>query len=206
MPNKRIALTGGIATGKTTVANRFRELGAIILDADRYARQAVEPGTPSYTALLDRIGPLFFKLDGTLRRQELRRSIIREPTLRKKIDAILHPYIMEAMGAEWERQKKLHPQAVIVFDIPLLFEGGFDKDFDIVILVYSTPEVQVQRLIQRDKLSSSEAERTLSMQFPIDSKRAHSDYIIENSEEIERTLRQVDEVWNRILKQADWKV
>ena len=206
MPDKRIALTGGIATGKTTVANRFRELGAIILDADRYARQAVEPGTPSYTALLDRIGPLFFKLDGTLRRQELRRSIIREPTLRKKIDAILHPYIMEAMGAEWERQKKLHPQAVIVFDIPLLFEGGFDKDFDIVILVYSTPEVQVQRLIQRDKLSSSEAERTLSMQLPIDSKRAHSDYIIENSAELEHTLRQVDDVWHRILKQADEKV
>jgi dephospho-CoA kinase len=206
MPDKRIALTGGIATGKTTVANRFRELGAIILDADRYARQAVEPGTPSYTALRDRIGPLFFKLDGTLRRQELRRRIIREPTLRKKIDAILHPYITEAMGAEWERQKKLHPQAVIVFDIPLLFEGGFDKDFDIVILVYSTPEVQVQRLIQRDKLSPSEAERTLSMQFPIDSKRAHSDYIIENSAEIEHTLRQVDDVWHRILKQADEKV
>jgi dephospho-CoA kinase len=113
---------------------------------------------------------------------------------------------MGAMRAEWERQKKLHPQAVIVFDIPLLFEGGFDKDFDIVILVYSTPEVQVQRLIQRDKLSPSEAERTLSMQLPIESKRAHSDYIIENSGEIERMLRQVDEVWDTILKQADDKV
>ncbi|MGA2938924.1 MAG: dephospho-CoA kinase [Syntrophobacteraceae bacterium] len=206
MANKRIALTGGIATGKTTVANRFRELGAIILDADEYSRLAVEPGTASYTALRDRIGPLFFNRDGTLRRQELRREIIREPALRKRINAILHPYIIGAMGTEWERQKKLHPRAVLVFDIPLLFEGGFEKDFDIVILVYSTPEVQVQRLMQRDKLSSSEAERTLSMQFPIDSKRAHSDYIIENSGEIERTLRQVDEVWNKILKQADEKV
>ena len=200
MANKRIALTGGIATGKTTVANRFRELGAIILDADEYSRLAVEPGTASYTALRDRIGPLFFNRDGTLRRQELRREIIREPALRKRINAILHPYIIGAMGTEWERQKKLHPRAVLVFDIPLLFEGGFEKDFDIVILVYSTPEVQVQRLIQRDKLSPSEAERTMSMQFPIDSKRAHSDYIIENSGEIERTLRQVDEVWDTILK------
>ncbi len=206
MLDKRIALTGGIATGKTTVANRFRELGAIILDADEYSRQAVEPGTPSHTALRDSIGPLFFNPDGTLRRRELRRGIIREPALRKRINAILHPYIMRAMAAEWERQKKLHPQAVIVFDIPLLFEGGFDKDFDIVILAYSTPEVQVQRLIQRDNLSPSEAEHTLSMQFPIDSKRAHSDYIIENSGEIERTLRQVDEVWDTILKQADEKV
>ena len=206
MANKRIALTGGIATGKTTVANRFRELGAIILDADEYSRLAVEPGTASYTALRDRIGPLFFNRDGTLRRQELRREIIREPALRKRINAILHPYIIGAMGTEWERQKKLHPRAVLVFDIPLLFEGGFDKDFDIVILVYSTPEVQVQRLIQRDKSSPSEAERTLSMQLPIESKRAHSDYIIENSGEIERMLRQVDEVWDTILKQADDKV
>ena len=206
MANKRIALTGGIATGKTTVANRFRELGAIILDADEYSRLAVEPGTASYTALRDRIGPLFFNRDGTLRRQELRREIIREPALRKRINAILHPYIIGAMGTEWERQKKLHPRAVLVFDIPLLFEGGFEKDFDIVILVYSTPEVQVQRLMQRDKLSSSEAERTLSMQFPIDSKRAHSDYIIENSGEIEKTLRQVDDVWGRILKHVDEKI
>ena len=206
MLDKKIALTGGIATGKTTVANRFRELGAIILDADEYSRQAVEPGTPSHAALRDRIGPSFFNPDGTLRRRELRRRIIREPALRKRINAILHPYIMGAMGAEWKRQKKLHPQAVIVFDIPLLFEGGFDEDFDIVILAYSTPEVQVQRLIQRDKLSPSEAERTLSMQFPIDSKRARSDYIIENSGEIECTLRQVDEVWDSILKQADEKV
>ncbi|MFZ0945576.1 MAG: dephospho-CoA kinase [Syntrophobacteraceae bacterium] len=200
MRDKRIALTGGIATGKTTVAKRFRELGAIILDADEYARKAVEPGTPSHFALRDHIGPSFFNPDGTLRRRELRRGIVREPALRKRINAILHPYIMVAMEAEWQRQKKLHPRAVILFDIPLLFEGGFDKDFDIVILAYSTSEVQVQRLIQRDKLSPSEAERTLSMQFPIDSKRAHSDYIIENSGEIERTLRQVDEVWDTILK------
>ncbi len=206
MLDKRIALTGSIATGKTTVANGFRELGAIILDADEYSRRAVEPGTPSYTALRDCIGAPFFDRDGTLRRQELRRRIVREPSLRKRIDATLHPYIIGAMEAERERQKKLHPGAVIVFDIPLLFEGGFDKDFDIVILVYSTPEVQVQRLMQRDKLSRSEAERTASMQFPIDSKRAHSDYIIENSGEIEKTLRQVDDVWGKILKQVDEKI
>ena len=188
------------------MANRFRELGAIILDADEYSRQAVVPGTPSHTALRDSIGSSFFNPDGTIRRRELRRGIIRQPALRKRINATLHPYIMGAMRAEWERLKKLNPRAVIVFDIPLLFEGGFDKDFDIVILAYSTPEIQVQRLIQRDKLSPSEAERTLSMQFPIESKRAHSDYIIENSGDIGRTLRQVDEVWETILKQADEKV
>jgi dephospho-CoA kinase len=198
MPNNRIALTGGIATGKTTVANRLRELGAIILDADQYARQAVETGTSSYTALRDLIGKQYFNVDGTLKRDELRRKIIREPALREKINATLHPYITGAMGAEWERQKRLDPLAVIVFDIPLLFEGGLDKDFDIVILAYCTRDVQLQRLMQRDKLSASEAELTLSMQLPIDSKRARSNYIIENSEDLEHTLRQVDEVWVQI--------
>ena len=198
MPDKRIALTGGIATGKTTVANKFRELGAIILDADEYARRAVEPGTDSCSALLDLIGAQYFNQDGTLKRRKLRRRIIEEPALRERINSVLHPYIMGAMRAEWEKQKKLHRQAVIIFDIPLLFEGGFDKDYDLIILVYSTPEVQVQRLIHRDKLSPAEAEHTLSMQFPIDSKRPHSDYIIENSGDIELTLRQAEEVWSKI--------
>ncbi|HYA42469.1 MAG TPA: dephospho-CoA kinase [Syntrophobacteraceae bacterium] len=200
MPHKRIALTGGIATGKTTVANRLRELGAIILDADQYARQAVEPGAPSHDALRRIIGARYFDAHGTLRRDELRRRIIRDPALRARIDAVLHPYIMRAMGIEWEKQKSLHPRAVIVFDIPLLFEGGLDKNFDIIILAYCTHEVQLQRLIERDKLDPSEAELTLSMQFPIDSKRAHSNYIIENSGDLDQTLRQVDEVWDKILE------
>ena len=200
MPDKKIALTGGIATGKTTVANRFRELGAIILDADQFARKAVDPSTLSYTALREFIGDQCFNRDGTLRRAQLRRRIIREPALRERVNAILHPFIMAAMQEELERQKKLHSGPVFIYDIPLLFEAGSDKNFDIVILVYCTPEIQLQRLINRDKISPAEAERTLSMQFPIDSKRDHSDYIIENSGELECTLRQVDELWTGILK------
>ena len=107
---------------------------------------------------------------------------------------------MAAMQEELERQKKLHSRPVFIYDIPLLFEAGSDKNFDIVILVFCSPEIQLQRLISRDKISPAEAERTLSMQFPIDSKKDHSDYIIENSGELERTLRQVDELWTGILK------
>jgi dephospho-CoA kinase len=202
MQNKKIALTGGIATGKTTVANKFRDLGAIILDADEYARRAVEPGTASFAALQELIGPEYLKADGTLRRKKLRRRIIQEPALRETMNAVLHPYIMEAMQAEWEKLRKLHPQTVVIFDIPLLFEGGFDRDFDLVILVYSTPQIQVQRLIHRDKVLPSEAERTLAMQFPIDSKKARSDYVIENSGDLEQTLRQVEQLWVKIANRA----
>ncbi len=151
MPDNKIALTGGIATGKTTVANRFRELGAIILDADEFARRAVDPQTPSYTTLRDFLGDHYFNRDGTLRRAELRRRIIREPALREKVNSILHPYIKAAMQEELERQKKLHSSPVFVHDIPLLFEKGSEKDFDIVILVYCTPEIQLQRLINREQ-------------------------------------------------------
>jgi len=201
MGNKRIALTGSIATGKTTVANRLRELGAIILDADEYARRVVAPGLASHAALKDLVGPGLFERDGTLKRGELHRKIIREPDLRQRIDAVLHPFISSAMREEWKKQKELNPDAVIVFDIPLLFEAQMDRDYDIIILVYSAPEVQLQRLMDRDNLTRSDAELTVSMQFPIDSKKARSDYIIENSGDIGHTIRQVDEVWEKISKQ-----
>ena len=184
------------------MAKKFRDLGAIILDADEYARRVVEPGTASFSALQKLIGPDYFNPEGTLRRRELRRRIIQEPALREKIDAVLHPYIMEAMRAEWARLKKVDPQSVIIFDIPLLFEGGFDKDFDLIILVYATPEVQVQRLIHRDKIAQSEAERTLAMQFPIDSKKALSDHIIENNGDLAQTLRQVEQLWVKIANRT----
>jgi dephospho-CoA kinase len=106
------------------------------------------------------------------------------------------------MHAEWEKQRKLNPQTAIVYDVPLLFESGHDRDFDIIILVYSTPEIQIQRIIDRDKVSFAEAEHTLAMQFPINSKKARSDYIIENSGNLEYTIRQVEEVWEKIREQA----
>ncbi len=202
MPYKKIALTGGIATGKTTVAKKFRDLGAIILDADEYARRAVEPGTASLAVLREIIGSQYFNPDGTVRRRELRLGIIQEPVLREKVNSVLHPHIMNAMQAEWKKSKKLHPRTPVLFDIPLLFEGGFDKEFDLIILVYCTPEAQVQRLIHRDNASSSEAERTLAMQLPIDSKRSRADYIIENSGDLEGTFLQVEQLWVKIMEQG----
>ena len=198
--DRKIALTGGIATGKTTVADRLRELGAIILDADEFARRAAEPGTASYESLRELIGARYFNSDGTLKRRELRRQIVRAPALRARVNAILHPAIANAMREEWRRLKGLFPDAVKIFDIPLLFEGGGDKRYDIIILAYCTREVQIKRLMQRDGVDPPEAERTLSIQLPIDFKRAHSDYIIENSGELEDTLRQVDDLWGRLSR------
>ena len=200
MPIKRIALTGGIATGKSTVASKFRELGAIILDADEYARRVVEPGTPSRDALQELIGAGYFNPDRTLKRRELREKIIENPLLRQRLDALLHPYIFQAMWGEWESQRALHPEAIIICDIPLLFEGGFHRDFHLAILVYSSPAIQAQRLSERDRISVEEAEQTLRMQFSIDSKKTLSHYVIDNCGTIGQTLRQVEHVWKKLLK------
>lgn len=194
MKNRKIALTGGIATGKTTVANRFRELGAVILDADVYARRVVEPGTPSWKALRDLIGPDYFHPDGSLKRRELRDRIIANPDLRECLDEVLHPFILRAMWEDWEK----HPGSVVIFDIPLLFEGNFNENFDIVVLAYAAPAIQVERLMLRDGLSREKAWRTLSIQLPIDSKKTLSHYVIDNSGPLESTLPQIDRVWAAI--------
>jgi len=198
MRDEKIALTGGIATGKTTVAKRFREIGAIILDADEYARRVVTPGTESWSVLRGALGASFFEPDGTLKRRELRERIAADPECREMLNSLLHPYILSAMWDEWRTQRTLFPDTPVVCDIPLLFEGGFDKDFDIIILVYAPPDTQVQRLMQRDGLSLEEARRNLSMQYPIETKKANSHYIIDNSGDLEFTLRQTDEVWRRL--------
>lgn len=198
MRDKRIALTGGIATGKTTVAKRFKEVGAIILDADEYARRVVEPGTESWESLREVFGADLFGPDGSLKRRELREVIARDPDSREKLDSLLHPYILSAMWAEWKKQRTLFPNTPVIFDIPLLFEGGFNKDFDVIILVYAPPEIQVERLMRRDGLTREEARRNLSMQYPIETKKTLSDYIIDNSGGLEDTLRQTDDVWRQL--------
>ncbi len=200
MPGKRIALTGGIATGKTTVANRLKELGAVILDADEFARRAVRPGSGGWRALREWLGAEFFDPDGALRRRKLREKIVGDPDARKKLDQILHPFILGAMEEEWESNRVRNPRATVIFDIPLLFEGGFDKSFDIIVLVYAPPEVQVERLTSRDDLTREQAQKTLAIQLPIESKKAKSDYIIDNSGDLDHTLRQTLEVWEAISR------
>ncbi len=200
MRDSKIALTGGIATGKSTVANMLRELGAIIIDADEQARRVVEPGAESWGALRSLLGAEYFNPDGTLKRRELRERIIRDPGCKKKLEDVLHPYILGAMWREREKTRALHPGSIIVLDIPLLFEGGFDKDFDIVILVYAPPRVQVERLVKRDRLDPDEARRTLSIQYPIDSKKTNSTYTIDNSGDMDSTREQVQQLWSELIK------
>jgi dephospho-CoA kinase len=198
----RIALTGGIATGKSTVARMFEELGAVILDADQVARDVVKPGADCFRRLFDIVGPEFFDREGELKRRKLRERIIEDKRLRAKVNAVLHPSIAAAMDAEWKkRQIGNHGQDVVIFDIPLLFESRLQDRFQLIVLVYTPRNVQMERLMERDGLTEAQAENTLSMQWPIEKKRGLSHLVIDNSGGLAETRRQVAAVWQQIVSQ-----
>jgi dephospho-CoA kinase len=195
MNQKKIALTGGIATGKSTVASMLAELGAVILDADKVARQVVEPGASCWQELHRLLGPDYFEPDGTLKRRLLRECIIRDSSCRSRVNAILHPSIVAAMEGEWEKSKADRPDRPVIFDIPLLYEANLAHGFDTVIVAYTSREIQIERLMKRDKLTREEAEKTLAMQLPIDLKKNEAQIVIDNSLDIEHTRRQVRALW-----------
>ncbi len=191
MGHSRIALTGGIATGKSTVAGLFAELGAHILDADVAAREVVAVGTPGWQKLRELLGPSYFEADGSLKRRQLRERIISDGRCRSLVNALLHPAIMQELDRQWHSWREIHPEAIIIADVPLLFEADLARHFAIIMLVYIPRELQIQRLMLRDALSREAAEATLAMQLPIESKCALSQFVIDNSLDLEHTRRQV---------------
>jgi dephospho-CoA kinase len=199
---RRIALTGGIATGKSTVAKIFADLGALILDADQIAREVVQPGTHCWQKLRDFLGPTYFEETGTLRRRELRQKILQDSQCRLTVNAILHPAIVQEMDRRWEASQMLRPGQIALFDLPLLFEAHLEDRFDTIILVYTPRDIQLQRLMLRDGVSPEEAAETLAMQLPIETKRARSDLVIDNSDDLSHTHEQVRLVWERLTHQG----
>lgn len=200
MVGARIALTGGIATGKSTVARMFEQLGALILDADKASREAVRPGSPCWRKLREFLGEDYFDADGELKRRKVRELIIRDSGCRSAVNSCLHPAVLEAMEAEWKAARRQEPERVVIFDIPLLFEIGAAHRFDIVVLVHTPREIQISRLMARDGLDREEAEKTLLIQLPIDFKKSSSQIVIDNSRGLDDTLEQVHEAWERLKK------
>ncbi len=198
MGRQKIAITGGIATGKSTVASMFSRLGALILDADQVAREAVEPSSSCYPALREILEPLYFDQKDRLIRQKLREGIIHNPQLREKVNALLHPFILSAMEDTWKTMGIREPHVLVLFDIPLLFEIHFESHFQTIILVYVPPDLQIRRLMQRDGLTHEAAAKTLTMQWPIESKKSRAHILIDNSGSLENTWHQVRHVWRQL--------
>lgn len=189
-------LTGGIASGKSTVSRMLRELGAHVLDADVIARQVVEPGTPGLAAVAARfpgvVGP-----DGRLDRAKLGARVFADPHERAALNAITHPLVRE----EFTRQMRaLEAQGVerLVYDVPLLVESGLHAGMDGVVLVWVPRALQKARLMARDSLSEEAAEARLASQLPLDAKRPHATWLVDNSGDLETTRAQVERIWREI--------
>ena len=198
----RVGLTGGIATGKSTVSRSFARLGAKVLDADEVAREVVLPGKPAWTKLRETFGSEFFHSDGKLRRDKLRRLVFADPELRSRLNAIVHPEVMRAIERRSEEMTSLAEDAVVLVDVPLLLEVGVAHRFDKVIVVYVSESVQIERLRQRDGLSIEEAGQALSAQMDLGEKVKQADFVIDNSGTLEETQSQVEKVWKELLAVA----
>jgi dephospho-CoA kinase len=195
-----IGLTGGIATGKTTVHRMLAARGAAVIDADELAREAVRPGEPTLERVAERFGAGILQPDGSLDRASLGAIVFADPTARRDLEAITHPRILELMQ-ERIAAAMAGDAPLVVVDIPLLFENGRESLFEGVLLVYAPADVQVRRLHERNQLDDAAALQRLGAQLPIDEKRARATWIIDNSGDPGATQREVDAWWDSVVTQ-----
>ena len=191
-----IGLTGGIASGKSTVSRALRALGAEVLDADVLAREVVEPGTPGLAAVAARF-PGVVGADGRLDRAALGARVFADPAERAALNALLHPRIAEAFLA---RTAELAARGVdtVVYDAPLLVENRLHERMDGVVLVWVPRDVQKARLMARDGLDAAAAEARLAAQLPLDDKRPFATWLVDNSGPEAATRARVEQVWRAI--------
>lgn len=193
---KIAGLTGGIATGKTTVANLFGEKGVYVIDADLIAKEVVKKGMPAWKMIKEEFGSTILGEDGEIDRGKLGRIVFSSNEKIKILNSIVHPFVKERMMEEI--QKALAIDRDVLLDIPLLFETGVHQYLRPVILVYAPKEVQIERLMKRDKLDREECERRIMAQMSIEEKKLLADYIIDNSGELSYTIKQSGKVYEKV--------
>ncbi|SHE31933.1 dephospho-CoA kinase [Desulforamulus putei DSM 12395] len=193
-----IGLTGNIASGKSTVAKYLRELGAKVINADQVARQVVLPNTPALKEIVDSFGPGILHDDGTLNRQKMASIIFHDAAARDRLEKITHPRIEEEINREINAFTKADPGGILVLEVPLLIEVGWHKKVDQVWLVTVDPEVQLRRLMARDKISPEQARERIASQMPQEEKKRFAHVVINNTGSPEELKRQVQEIWQAL--------
>lgn len=196
-------LTGGIATGKSTVARMLVERGALLIDLDLLAHAVEAPGGEVWTRIVHQFGKGILFADGTIDRRKLGAVVFANPEKLKLLNGIVHP----AVFALWKRRlveiREKTPRAIVLSAIPLLIEAGMTGMVDLVVLVYSPREKQVERLMQRNGFSREEAMMRISSQMPIEEKLSHADMVIPNEGTVEETERTIDSVWEELRKREE---
>lgn len=184
-----LGITGGIASGKSTVVKVFEEAGFPIVDGDLVARKIVEPQTPGLAALEEVFGAEILQKDGHLDRKKLGNLIFHNPAKRHLLDETLDSYIRHEINRQIAEKKTKY--SLVIVDIPLLYEGHYEKQMDQVAVVYVTPEIQLARLMTRDHLSETEAMERINSQLSLEKKKAWADVVFDNCQNRENTRQQV---------------
>lgn len=195
-----VGLTGGIASGKSTVAKMFVEMGAYLIDIDDLAHFVEEPDRPAWKAIVDYFGSDILNEDRTINRVELGVIVFADHEKLSVLNSIVHPAVIEEWRRRIEDIYEGDPCAVVISDVPLLIEVEMQNMVDVVILVYVSPEEQIQRLMNRNKCSRQEAKSRLEAQMPIDEKIPYADIVIENRDSQEMTRRIVNDVWQDLIQ------
>jgi len=193
-----VGLTGGVATGKSTVAKMFKQCGAVVIDADQLARDAVKPGKPAWREIVNTFGKTVLNADRTLNRHELGAVVFRNRTKRRWLERIIHPRVAREQARLTKQAAKKDPQAVVIYDVPLLFEAGIDKRVDKTLVVTADRTTQMARLKKRNGLSRAEAIRRIKSQMPLAKKRRRADYALDGTRPRKTLVKQVSHLFKQL--------
>jgi dephospho-CoA kinase len=195
-----IALTGGIAAGKSTVAARLAELGAIVVDADALVREVQAPGTPVTAAIANAFGAEMLRPDGSLDRAALGSVVFHDADALARLNAIVHPAVKAESQRRFDAAFAENPGAVVVYDVPLLVEARADDPWDRIVVVHAPASLRAERLVTLRGMTPVEAAGRLASQVSDERRLAIADDIIDTSGTLEETLGQVDDLWNRLRR------
>jgi dephospho-CoA kinase len=197
-----VGLTGGIASGKSTVSRLFREAGAFIIDADEIAHDVIRKGGPAYAPVVEAFGPDILDETGEIDRKRLGAIVFQDAHQRERLNRLVHPHVYARAETERKAIAAAYPDAVILFDVPLLIETGAHREMDQVILVYVDRATQIDRLMKRDRLTREEAERRIDAQMPLDEKRRFADEVIDTRVPLPGVESAVRSLYRRLHEKA----
>ena len=193
-----VGLTGGVATGKTTVANAFKRCGALVIKADQLARDMVKPGKPAWHAIVRLFGKGILRPDRTINRHELGAIVFRDRSKLRRLERIIHPRVAREQACRTKAIARKHSKAVVIYEVPLLFEAGVDRRVDRIIVVTAGRETQIARLKARNGLSRNEAIRRIRSQMPLSSKRRRADYVLDGTMQRSELDVQISELFRQL--------
>lgn len=195
-----IGLTGGIAAGKSTVSRRWAEHGAVVVDADRLARDAVAPESPGLAQVAERFGPGVIAADGSLDRPALGAVVFADPVARRDLEAITHPEVWRLAQQAFDAAEAADPDSVVVYDVPLLAEarGSRPLRFEAVVVVDAPAAQRIERLVAHRGMARDEAERRVASQASDAERLALADHVVDATGTLEATIRSADAVWEQL--------